>query len=125
MKENKTIKWVSIILQGIIAIMFLMSAGMNLSGSETAVAGAADMGYPASSVLYFGIVQLLMILLYIYPKTSIIGAILMTGWLGGAVATHIIHGDAVSMTIVPIIVGVVAWIAIGLRNEKLKSLFSF
>ncbi|MGB5820763.1 MAG: DoxX family protein [Saonia sp.] len=112
--------WVSYILQAIIVIMFLMGAVMNILGTEQAVNGAVTMGYPESSVMYLGLVLLLSTVLYAYPKTSGLGAILLTGWLGGAVATHAIHQDPIFNIFFPILFGTVMWLAIWLRQDKVR-----
>ena len=121
-KTSKTILWISYILQGLIVIMFLMGAIMNLLQTEEAVTGATEMGYPKESVHYLGIVLLIGTLLYAYPKTILFGAIILTGWLGGAVATHVIHKDPLFNTIFPVIFGIFLWLSIWLRNSKLKAL---
>lgn len=95
--------WVSFILQGIIVFMFLMGAVMNILGTEQAIDGAVTMGYPKSSVLYLGLILLISTLLDLYLKTSGLGAVLLTGWLGGAVATHIINGYPLFNTFFPIV----------------------
>jgi hypothetical protein len=122
---NKTTLWTSYILQGIISTMFLMGAVMNLMQSEMAVTQATEMGYPESSVVYLGIILLIAIILYIIPKTMVLGAILVTAWLGGAITTHIIHGDPLFNTIFPALIGVIIWVAIWLRNSGLKKVFPF
>ena len=122
---SKTRLWISYILQGLITIMFLMGAVMNLIQNEEAVRGATEMGYPESTVVYLGLVLLVSTLLYAIPKTSGIGAILLTGWLGGAVATHVIHQDPVFNTTFPFLFGIVLWLALWLRSEKVRQLVSF
>ena len=112
-------------LQGLVSLMFLMGAFMNISQNAEAVKGATDMGFVETSVLYLGIILLLSTLLYIYPKTSILGALLLTAWLGGAVATHMIHKDEMSKTLAPVIFGVLVWVALWLREGKLSSIFPF
>ncbi|MBP0904239.1 DoxX family protein [Mariniflexile gromovii] len=123
-KKSKAIVWISYILQGIIVLMFLMGAFMNLSQNEEAIKGAIAMGYPRETMLYLGIVQLIAIILYAIPRTVTIGAILITGWLGGAVATHVIHKDPIFNLFFPVIFGIVVWGSIWLRNNKLKALLS-
>ena len=103
--------------------MFAMGAINNLVGTEMAVQGAIGMGYPESSVLYLGIVSLVFTALYAFPKTSVLGAALLTAWLGGAVATHYIHHDPVTMMIGPAFFGSLVWVSIWLRNDKLKQVF--
>ncbi|MEM7550190.1 MAG: DoxX family protein [Bacteroidota bacterium] len=121
----KGLLWASYILQGIVTIMFLMGAFMNLLQTESAIAGATSLGYPETSVVYLGIVLLVSTILYVIPKTSILGALLLTGWLGGAVASHVIHGDPMFNTMFPIVFGVVIWLSLWLRDQKLKAVFPF
>ncbi|MET4084127.1 hypothetical protein ABIB40_004101 [Pedobacter sp. UYP30] len=123
-KISKIRLWASYILQGIVVVMFLMGSVMNLLQSTEAVKGATEMGYPKEAVLYLGIALLIGTLLYAIPKTIIIGAIILTGWLGGAIATHIIHGDPIFNIIFPILFGLVIWASIVLRNDKLKAVLT-
>ncbi len=121
-KTSNAILWTSFLLQGIIVVMFLMGATMNLLQSEQAVAGAVAMGYPESAVFSLGVILLFATLLYAIPKTSVLGAVLLTAWLGGAVATHVIHRDPVFNLIFPIIFGILLWTSIWLRDKKLRTL---
>ncbi|RSC93492.1 DoxX family protein [Tenacibaculum singaporense] len=121
-KTSKTVLWISYILQGIVVLMFLMGAVQNLMQSETAVTQAMEMGYPESSVLYLGLILLISTVLYAIPKTNVIGAVLLTAWLGGAVATHVIHKDPFFYMILPVIFGIVIWLSIWLRDKQLKTL---
>jgi len=123
-KTSKVVLWTSYILQGIVVIMFLMGSIMNLLQTDEAVAGATALGYPESSVLYLGVVLLVGTLLYAYPKTVLFGAIVLTGWLGGAVATHIIHNDPLFNMVFPVVFGIIIWGSIWLRNDKLKALLA-
>lgn len=124
MNESKLSKWVSYIFQGLIAVMFLMSAVMNLTGNETAISMATDLGYTENSLLYFGLTQVLCIALYLFPRTAILGAIIMTGWLGGAVASHVIHGDPIGQTLFPIVIGVLVWFVLWLRSGVLRKILA-
>ena len=110
----------SYILQALVVLLFLMGAVNNILQTEMAVDGATEMGYPESSVLYLGIVLLASTLLYILPKTAIIGALLLTAWLGGAVATHLIHGDPIFNVLFPVFVGIIVWLSLWLRDKKLR-----
>lgn len=123
-KTSKAKLWTSYVLQGVIVILFLMGATMNLLQTETAVEGAISMGYPKEAVPYLGIVQLIASILYVFPKTVSFGAIIITGWLGGAVATHLIHNDPLFNIIFPVIFGIVVWGCIWLRNDNLKAFVS-
>ncbi len=123
MKISKSAIYTSYVLQGLIVLMFLMGSVSNISQSQTAVDMATEMGYPASSVMYLGVVLLISTLLYAFPKTSVIGAILLTAWLGGAVATHIIHGDPASSIFIPVVFGIIIWFCIWLRDLRVRNLF--
>jgi hypothetical protein len=118
----KWIIWTSYALQGIVSLLLLMAAANNLAQTEMATKGAADMGYPSASTFYLGLILLIALVLYNIPRTCIIGAILLTGWLGGAVATHVIHADAIGMVLFPAIFGAAVWTAIGLRSGTLNGL---
>lgn len=124
-KTKKGVLWTSYILQGIVSAMFLMGAANNLMKSEMAVTGALDMGFDESSIVTLGILLLVSTALYIIPKTNIFGAVMLTAWLGGAVATHMIHGDPIGMTIFPVIFGIIVWFALVLRDKKLQAIFPF
>ena len=99
-----------------------MASYNNIVQTDMAVKGGLDMGYPIESTLYLGIVLLVSTVLYLVPQTAFFGAVLLTAWLGGAVATHVIHKDAIGMVLFPAVFGVVVWLGIGLRNERLKAL---
>ena len=119
---SKILRWLSYGLQGLVGLMFLMASYNNIVQTDMAVKGGLDMGYPIESTLYLGIVLLVSTVLYLVPQTAFFGAVLLTAWLGGAVATHVIHKDAIGMVLFPAVFGVVVWLGIGLRNERLKAL---
>ena len=104
--------------------MFLLGAINNILQTEGAVNGATELGYPTESVLYLGLVLLVATLLYVIPKTNLIGAILLTAWLGGAVATHVIHEDPVFNTVLPVIFGILIWLSLLLRYNALKQVLT-
>jgi hypothetical protein len=79
----------------------------------------ADHGYPAGVALPLFIVELVCVLLYAIPRTAVLGAILLTGYLGGAVATHVRVGEP---WFLPVIFGVLVWLGIYLREPRLREL---
>tara|TARA_R110002049_G_scaffold120161_2_gene274564 strand:- start:260 stop:658 length:399 start_codon:yes stop_codon:yes gene_type:complete len=121
-KKTKSILWTSYILQSLIVIMLLMGAFNNLLQTEMAVNEAVEMGYPKTSVLYLGIVLLISTILYAIPKTTFIGGLFLTAWLGGAVATHVIHNDPITNILFPVIFGILIWLSILLRNKKMRTI---
>lgn len=120
---SKVRLWTSYILQGIVVLMFLMGAFNNIMQSEMAVSGAMEFGYSRESVFTMGIILLVATLLYAIPMTCFLGALLLTAWLGGAVATHMIHGDPLSMILFPMAFGAIVWLSLILRNRRIQDLF--
>tara|TARA_R110000765_G_scaffold62509_4_gene121246 strand:- start:380 stop:763 length:384 start_codon:yes stop_codon:yes gene_type:complete len=121
-KVSKGVLYTSYILQGIVVLLFLMGAANNVLQTEMAVEGAVEFGYPEHAVLYMGLILLISTILYAIPKTTFIGALLLTAWLGGAVATHLIHNDPLTNIFIPVIFGILVWGSIWLRSEKLRAL---
>ena len=75
--------------------------------------------FPESSISAIGILELLCVLVYVVPRTSVLGAVLLTGYLGGAVATHVRSGDSFA---IPLLLGGLAWLGIYLREVRLHAL---
>lgn len=86
------------------------------------VEATVKLGYPESVILPLGFVLLVSVILYLVPRTSVLGAILLTGYLGGAVATHVRVSDALFAVLFPVIFGVLLWGGLYLRDEKLRML---
>ncbi len=101
------------------ALMLLMSAGMKLSHNPQAVEGFSKAGYSESALTAIGVVELLCTVLYVVPQTSVLGAILIVGYLGGATNHHVRLGEPF---IIPVALGVMAWLGVWLRDAKLRAL---
>ncbi|MFN3850919.1 MAG: DoxX family protein [Spirosomataceae bacterium] len=85
-----------------------------------------ELGYAEHHILPMGILALVCTILYIIPKTSVLGAILMTGYLGGAIATHLrVDNPLFSHMLFPVYVGLMIWGGLWLRNPKLRALIPF
>ncbi|MDP5102127.1 MAG: DoxX family protein [Nonlabens sp.] len=115
---TKVTLWISYVLQAIIALFFLMGAAMNLLQTETAVANAEELGYDTNSLHYMGAALLLATCIYVIPRFIVLGAILLTGWLGGAVATHVIHQDPIGVVLIPVLFAMLVWLVVVLRNKS-------
>ena len=107
-----------------IAVLFLtMDAAVKLLRLPVAVEGTKQLGYPASMVLVLGIIQAISLILYLIPRTAIFGAIIWTGYLGGAVATHVRLGNPMFTHVLsPVYVAVLIWGGLFLRDRRLRSL---
>jgi hypothetical protein len=104
----------------------LLDGTMKLVKPAPVVEGTTQLGYQASAITPLGIVLLLSTIVYAVPRTAILGAILLTGYLGGAVATHVRVGNPLfSHTLFPIYFGVMAWAGLVLRDARLRALLPF
>jgi hypothetical protein len=99
-----------------------MDGIMKLVRPAIVVETTVQLGYPASVILPLGIVLLVCTVLYVIPRTAVLGAILLTGYLGGAVATHVRVGEGLFPIVFPIVLGVLIWIGLYLRDDRLPAL---
>jgi len=108
------------VLTGLVTVAMLASATMKFLQPPDVVSMFVDkFGYPQSILVGIGVIEVCCALLYVIAPTAFLGAILLTGYLGGAVATHVRVGDPF---IAPVLLGVVAWAALYLRNRRLRAL---
>lgn len=115
--------WIGRVLSGLATLFLLFDATMKVLASPQAVEGTTTLGYPASVLLGLGLLQLGCTALYLAPPTSVLGAILWTGYLGGAVATHVRVGDPLfSHILFPTYVGAMLWGGLWLREPRLRAL---
>lgn len=85
-----------------------------------------QLGYPPDRVLWIGIIELVCVVLYLVPRTAVLGALLLTGYLGGAIATHVRVGSPLlSHTLFPIYVALMLWGGLYLREPRLRELVPF
>ncbi len=92
MKSEKTKKIIYWILTGLVSFVFLGSASGKLTGNEEAFKMAAEFGIDAKTYTMIGVVELVSLLLFILPRTGVIGTLLLSAYMGGAIATHVQHG---------------------------------
>lgn len=116
---SKKMQWAGYIASGLPGLLLVFSGVAKLILPEGMPEEFARLGYPVSTAAGIGIVALLCAALYLIPRTSVLGAILLTGYLGGATATHVRIGD---LFIMPIIVGVVLWAGLYLRDPRVRAL---
>ena len=107
-----------------IAVLFLLFDSMGkLLEVPPVVAGTVQLGYPAATVFPLGGILLLCVVTYAIPGTSVLGAVLLTGYLGGAIATHVRVGNPLfSHTLFPVYVALVVWGGLFLRESRLRAL---
>jgi hypothetical protein len=109
-------------MSGLPALFLLVDGGMKLFKPPVVVETTLQLGYPESAIVGIGVVLLIITILYLIPRTAILGAILLTGYLGGAVATHVRVSAAVFNIIFPVVFGALLWGGLWLRDRRLQNL---
>ena len=116
---SKPMLWSGRILSGLLGALLLFSAVMKLMQPADVMNEFGRLGYPEGIALGIGVVELACVALYLIPQTSVLGAILLTGYLGGATATHVRVGDPYFG---PILIGVLLWLGLYLCDRRLRAL---
>jgi hypothetical protein len=116
--------WVGRILSGLVSAFLLLDGAMKLALPAPVVKASLELGYPASALVGIGVVLLACTILYLIPRTAILGAVLLTGYLGGAVATHVRVSAPLFNVLFPVIFGCLIWIGLYLRDTRLKILLT-
>jgi hypothetical protein len=117
--------WTGRILSGLAVAFLAMDASMKLFGVKEAVEGTVTLGYPASVLFGLGIVQALCLALYLIPRTAVLGAVLWTGYLGGAIATHVrVESPLFTHTLFPIYVAALLWAGLWLRDARVRGILA-
>ena len=116
--------WASRILTALSVLFLLMDGGMKLFKPPFVVEAPVRLGYPESTIVGIGVVLLLCTVLYVIPRTAVLGAIVLTGYLGGAVASNVRAETPLFNVGFPVLFGVVVWGSLVLRDERLESLLS-
>ena len=120
--SSKTI-WIGRVLSALAILFLLFDCVIKLLQLPVAIEGTTQLGYPASVVLGIGVVELACLVLYVIPRTSVFGAILFTGYLGGAIATHVRIGSPLfTHVLFPIYVAVLIWGGLYAREDRLRAL---
>jgi hypothetical protein len=113
------IVWVGRGISFLVSLAFLMSGFMKLKGGEELTKGMAHLGLPASMVLPLAFLELFSVAVYLIPASAVLGAILLTGYMGGAICTHWRVGDPF---IAQIAIGVFVWLGLFLRESRLRGI---
>ena len=112
--------WAGRIISALAALLLLFSGTMKLLKVPAVIVGMAHYGYPENLILYVGILEVGCTIVYLIPRTAILGAVLMTAYLGGATATNVRVGDP--SLIGPVLAGVFVWAGLYLRDGRFRAL---
>lgn len=127
MKANDISKsrlWTGRIMSGLVILFMLFDAVFKFFVTPEAVAGTTELGWGVHHLVPLGILALIATLLYAIPATAVMGAVLLTGYFGGAIATHFrIDNPLFSHTLFPVYLAILMWAGTWLRNPKLSAIF--
>jgi DoxX-like family len=122
-RDSQAKLWTGWILSGVVIAFLIGDAGGTLFGIEPLKKATLEIGYPLGLMWVVGMLQLLCLVLYAIPATSVLGAIVLTGFLGGAIASHLRVASALTPEmIVSLILGVLAWGGLWFRDPRLRAL---
>jgi len=122
MPASPTMLWVGRTLSALAILFLIFDGGIKLLNLAPAVEATTQLGYPASAVVMLGIIELVCLAIYGIPRSSVLGAILLTGYLGGAIATHVRFGSPLFSAIFPLIIGALLWGGLFIREPRLRAL---
>jgi len=125
-ESKKVWVWTGRVLSGITVLFMLFDAISKLALESHVVDATTKIGYPVAAIRPIGLIALLCTILYTVPRTAILGAILLTGFYGGAVASKIrIEDPLLSSILFAVYLGLMAWGGLYLRDQRLRTLFPF
>ena len=114
--------WAGRVLTGIAAPLLILDVGMKLVGAKAAIEGSAQLGFSPQQVFIIGVIAAVCLVLYLIPRTAPLGAVLWTGYFGGAIVTHLLHGDPLFTHILaPIYVSAIIWGGLYLRDARVRA----
>lgn len=115
--------WTGRLVSGFVSAFMVLDGGLHLVKPAPVVQAFHELGFPISLSVTLGIIELLCVLVYLYPRTSVLGAILLTGYLGGAVAMQLRVGHPLfGETLFPVYIGILFWGGLYLREPGLRCL---
>jgi hypothetical protein len=126
--SSKAARWTGLVMSGVVILFLLFDAGIKLVPLEIVTETSAQLGLPTDVAFarMLGILTLIGVALYAVPRTSVLGAILLTGYLGGAIATHLRIGSPLfSHVLFGFYLGVLIWGGLYLRDSRLRRLIPF
>jgi DoxX-like family len=117
--------WTGRIISGLVVLFLLFDSITKVMKVRAVMEASTQLGYPANTIFTIGIILFVCTAFYIIPQTAVLGAILLTGYLGGAVAANLRIGSAMFNTFFPIVFAALAWVGIFLRESRLGVLIPF
>jgi len=116
--------WTGRIATGLVVSFLAFDAAIKLLGVPAAAEATAKLGFPPGTVFALGVIQLACLIAYLIPRTAILGAVLWTGYLGGAIATHLRTGGPVFSLVFPVLVAALLWGGLWLRDRRTRAVLA-
>jgi len=110
--------WIGRIVSAVPVLILLISALMKFAKPAGFAEGMEQLGWPENLATTLGVIEIICTILYVIPRTAVIGAILLTGYLGGAIATHARIGDPAFVSAA--VLGILLWAGLHLRDARLR-----
>lgn len=118
-------RWIGRVLTALAAMFLSMDGGMKVVRSAPSVEGTVALGFPENSVVGIGVLLLACVAVYLVPRTALLGAVLLTGYLGGAIAAHVRLGNPLfTHTLFPLYVAAMVWGGLALRDTRVRALWA-
>jgi len=118
----KTTIWAGRIISALAILFLAFDTIIKVLNLPPAVEATTQLGYPANLVVGIGLLELACLAVYLIPRTSVLGGIVLTGYLGGAIATQVRAGSPLFSVVFPVIIGVLIWGGLFLRDERVRAL---
>jgi hypothetical protein len=120
---STTTRWAGRVLTGLAVIFLVFDATIKLVGATEAVQGTVQLGWAAHHLPILGVIEIACLVLYLVPRTAPLGAVLWTGYFGGAIATHLrLDNPLLTHTLFPIYVAALVWGGLYLRDSRVRAL---
>ena len=124
-RSGRAALWTGRVMSGLVVAFLIFDGAIKLARIEAVEKGTVELGYPIASIVPIGLILLACVALYLIPRTAILGAVLLTGYLGGAIATHVrVSAPLLSHTLFPIYVAALIWGGLYLRDRRVRSLLA-
>ncbi|RBP36142.1 DoxX-like protein [Roseimicrobium gellanilyticum] len=122
---SKAMYWTGWVLSILPLPLMIMGGIMKVTKNPQVVEGFQKAGHPVDLATPIGIIELVCVAIFLFPRTAVLGAILLAAYLGGAVCSHVLNQDPLMNSLMPAIFGVVLWLGLWLRDARLRALLPF
>ena len=120
-QSTRTVSWTGRVLSTLVVAFMLFDGVIHILKPAPVVQAFAQLGFPLGASVFLGVLELAFTALYVVPRTAALGAVLLTAYLGGAVATQLRAGSGLFETFFPVIIGAILWAGLALRDARVRS----